>query len=64
MTVEVGAVYKSTSKNLLLIIVSRTALSARCAVLWSNQDVETAYRVGDMDTWGIKVIEESWERVS
>lgn len=64
MTVEIGNVYLNTSKNLLLLIISRTVLSARCVVLWSNQDIETAYRSGDVDTWQVKLIEELWERVS
>jgi len=63
MTVEVGATYKNTSKNLVLLVVSVSSLSARCVVVWSNEDVTTAYRAGDMDSWDLKLIEEHWSRL-
>lgn len=63
MTVEVGSTYKNTSKNLVLLVVSVSSLSARCVVVWSNEDVATAYRAGDMDNWNLKLIEEHWTRL-
>lgn len=63
MTVEVGAVYKNTNENMVLVVVAVTSLSARCVVVWSDEDVMTAYRPGEMDSWNLRLIEEHWTRL-
>jgi hypothetical protein len=64
MTVGIGDVYKVTSGNMVLLVLSRSSESALCAVIWANEDVTTAYRVGDTDRWSVSLIEEHWERVT
>lgn len=62
--VEVGSVYKNTSENMVLLVIARTPLSARCVVIWSNADVTTAYSPGDVDSWNVELIEKHWTLVS
>ncbi len=64
MTVGIGDVYRVTSGNMVMLVLSRSSESALCAVIWTNEDVTTAYRVGDTDRWSVSLIEEHWERVS
>jgi len=63
MTVEVGAVYKNTTGNMVLLVIGRTLLSARCVIIWANAEVTTAYQPGEVDSWSLKLIEEHWTRV-
>lgn len=63
VSVEVGSVYKNTTGNMVLLVIGRSLLSARCVIIWTNADVMTAYCLGDVDSWDLKLIEEHWTRV-
>ena len=62
-TIGVGSVYKNTNESMMLLVVALYSLSARCVVVWINEDVTTAYRVGEMDNWNLELIEEHWTRL-
>lgn len=64
MKVHIGAVYLNNSRNLVLLVLAKTNLSARCVVIWSNEAVTTAYRVGEVDSWSLELIELHWRRVN
>lgn len=64
MTVEVGAVYKNTSGTMILLVISHSSVSAQCVTIWVNEEFTTAYSLGDVDSWGIKLIEENWTRLN
>lgn len=64
MTIDVGDVFKVTSGNMLLLVLSCSRDTAHCVVIWANEDVSTAYRVGDTDRWSLKLIEEHWTHVN
>jgi len=62
--VDIGDVYTNTNGNLVLLVLARSKLVARCVVLWTNEAVMTAFRTGEVDSWRIALIEEHWKRVN
>jgi hypothetical protein len=61
--VEVGKVYKNTNETMVLLVVSTSTVSARCVVIWKNDELGNAYRVGEIDSWAKGLIEEHWKPV-
>jgi hypothetical protein len=61
---QTGEVYNVTSGNMVLLVLSCSKDTAHCVVIWVNEDVTTAYRVGDTDRWSLKLVEKHWKLVS
>lgn len=61
--IRVGDVFVNTHGTMVLLVISRSPLSARCVVIWASEEVTTAYRVGEVDSWSVSLISDHWKRV-